>query len=142
VKYPNTVKVSSETDTINLAEKFASQLNIGEVIILNGELGAGKTFFIKHAAAFFGVTNVSSPTFAIVNVYNGSYKIYHFDFYRINKASELFDVGFNDYLNDNEAIVFIEWGNLVPQMLPKKRIEINIEMYEDSIRQFNFMKYD
>ena len=142
MEYPYSAKVSSESETINLAEKFASRLNIGEVIILNGELGAGKTFFIKHAAAFFGVNNVSSPTFAIVNVYNGSHKIYHFDFYRINKASELFDVGFNDYLNDNEAIVFIEWGNLIPQMLPGKRIEINIDVLEDSKRLFRFEEYE
>ena len=142
MKYPYSIKVSSENDTISLAQKFAASLTSGEVVILNGELGAGKTFFIKHTASYLGINNVSSPTFAIINVYNGSKKIYHFDFYRINKASELFDIGFNDYLNDIESIVFIEWGNLVHQILPKKRIEINIEVNEDYTRQFNFMKYD
>jgi tRNA threonylcarbamoyladenosine biosynthesis protein TsaE len=135
-------KVSSENDTINLAQKFASELTGGEIIILNGELGAGKTFFIKHASAYFEITNVSSPTFTIVNIYNGKQKIYHFDFYRINKASELFDIGFNDYLNDNEAITFIEWGNLIPEVLPVKRTEINIEVLEDTKRLFRFEKYE
>jgi tRNA threonylcarbamoyladenosine biosynthesis protein TsaE len=140
VEYPFSVEVSSEADTIILAQKFAARLNIGEVIILNGELGAGKTFFIKHTLSYFGVTNVSSPTFAIVNEYNGNRKFYHFDFYRINKASELFDLGFNDYMNDNESITFIEWGNLIPQILPGKRIEVNIQVLEDKKRIFRFEK--
>jgi tRNA threonylcarbamoyladenosine biosynthesis protein TsaE len=142
VEYPFSIKVSSETDTVTLAQKFASQLNKGAVVILNGELGAGKTFFIKNAVSFFGVTNASSPTFAIVNVYKGKQQIYHFDFYRINKASELFDVGFNDYLNDEEAIIFIEWGNLIPQILPSKRIQIYVEILEETKRLFRFEKYE
>lgn len=141
MKYPLEKKVFSEEETAELAFEFAKELNSGDVVILNGNLGAGKTFFIKKAAFSFGIENVSSPTFALVNEYTGKIKIYHFDFYRINKIEELYDIGINDYLADNESIIFIEWGNLFPDVLPHKRIEININLNEDFSRTFNFTKH-
>ncbi len=142
MKYPFKRIVCSEDETIDLALNFAKNLKLGDVVVLNGNLGAGKTFFIKNAVKKFGIENVSSPTFAIVNEYNNSYKIYHFDFYRINSSSELFDIGFNDYLNDDEAITFIEWGNLIPEVLPQKRTEIEIKIESDYSREFVFVKYE
>ena len=139
---PDVVKINTEDDTINLAGKFIESLVPGDVVVLNGNLGAGKTFFIKNALKVLGIYNVNSPTFAIVNEYKGKYKIYHFDFYRINEVEELYDIGFNDYLNDSEAITFIEWGNMMPQVLPHKRIEINIKINDDFTRKFEFAKYD
>ena len=124
----------SEKDTNELAEEFSLNLKTGDVIVLNGELGAGKTFFIKRTSEVLGINNVNSPTFALVNEYTGKFKIYHFDFYRINEIKELYDIGFDDYLNDDEAVVFIEWGNLFPEILPKKRIEIVINVLEDFSR--------
>lgn len=135
MEFPVISKVNSESETISLAEEFISGLKGGEKIVLNGELGAGKTFFIKNAANFLGIKNVSSPTFALVNEYSGKFKIYHFDFYRINKINELYDIGFDDYLNDDEAVVFIEWGNLFPEILPNKRIEIEIKILDDFSRE-------
>lgn len=82
-----------------------------------------------------------SPTFAIVNEYDGKFHINHFDFYRINSSTELFDIGFSDYLN-NESLTFIEWGELFPEVLPKRRIEIFIEFETDNKRKFNFFKYE
>ncbi|MHB1686050.1 MAG: tRNA (adenosine(37)-N6)-threonylcarbamoyltransferase complex ATPase subunit type 1 TsaE [Ignavibacteriaceae bacterium] len=140
--FPYTKKVFTEEDTINLAGEFVNSLSAGNVIVLNGNLGAGKTFFIKHALKIFGINNVNSPTFAIVNEYSGKFKIYHFDFYRVNNLAELFDLGINDYLNDDRAITFIEWGNLLQVVLPKKRFEININLNEDFSRDFNFIKYE
>lgn len=137
---PVTVKTYSEKETKDLAEEFALVLKAGETIIVNGELGAGKTFFIKKAAAVWGINNVNSPTFALVNEYFGKFKIYHFDFYRINEIKELYDIGFNDYLNDDEAVVFIEWGNLFPEILPNKRTEIEIEVMEDFSREITIKK--
>ncbi|MFZ0455934.1 MAG: tRNA (adenosine(37)-N6)-threonylcarbamoyltransferase complex ATPase subunit type 1 TsaE [Ignavibacteriaceae bacterium] len=137
---PVTVKIYSEKETKDLAEEFALVLKAGETIIVNGELGAGKTFFIKKAAAVWGINNVNSPTFALVNEYFGKFKIYHFDFYRINEIKELYDIGFNDYLNDDEAVVFIEWGNLFPEILPNKRTEIEIEVMEDFSREITIKK--
>ncbi len=141
MKYPWKQKVKSENETLSLAQIFAAGLNNGDVIVLNGELGAGKTFFIKSAAKKFGIDNVSSPTFALVNEYRGDRKIFHFDFYRINNSGELFDIGFDDYLNDLDAITFIEWGNLIPEVLPHKRIEVNIKIESDFSREFAFQKY-
>ena len=135
-------KVLSEDDTIALADKFSNELKPGDVVILNGNLGAGKTFFIRQALRNFDIDNVSSPTFAIVNEYKGKFRIYHFDFYRLNDSAELFDIGFNDYLNDEDSITFIEWGNLIPGVLPRKRLEININIGYDFSREFVFQKYE
>ena len=141
MEYPFSKTVQSENQTRELAIFFAEQINEQQIIVLNGDLGAGKTFFIKQVCSVWGITNVSSPTFAIVNSYNNSKLIYHFDFYRLKNKAELFDIGFNDYLNDSQAVIFIEWGNLIPEILPNKRIEINIDILEESKRSFYFKNY-
>ncbi len=127
--------IQNEDDTAALAREFAAELNGGEIVVLNGELGAGKTFFVKKALISFGISNVSSPTFALINEYSGRIKVYHFDFYRITNINELYDIGFDDYLNDPDAVVFIEWGNLFPRILPQKRIEIEIKVLDDFSRE-------
>ncbi|MCL6494138.1 MAG: tRNA (adenosine(37)-N6)-threonylcarbamoyltransferase complex ATPase subunit type 1 TsaE [Ignavibacterium sp.] len=132
---------SSEEDTKQIALEFLSFIKAGDVVILNGELGTGKTFFIKKIAESLGVQNANSPTFAIVNEYDSQPKIYHFDFYRINKVNELHDIGLEDYLTDSDAITFIEWGELFPEILPSKRYEIKIEEIENEKRKFRFFKY-
>jgi tRNA threonylcarbamoyladenosine biosynthesis protein TsaE len=142
VNFPFKKKVMTEEETAALAVEFASLLKGGEVIVLNGELGAGKTFFVKQVLRKFGIDNVSSPTFALVNEYAGGLKFYHFDFYRINKASEMIDIGFTDYLNDESAVSFIEWGNLLSEILPGERIEINIKFNDDMSREFEFLNYE
>jgi len=114
--YPFEKAVASPGATKMLAVSFAEQINSTRTVVLNGELGSGKTFFVKQTCNAWGIRNVSSPSFAIVNNYRNSKPVYHFDFYRIKNISELFDIGFNDYLNDNEAVIFIEWGNLVPEV--------------------------
>lgn len=142
MKYPFSTKILNEQETIKLAEEFSSTLKGGEFIVLNGNLGSGKTFFIKNILKKLNIHNVSSPTFSLINEYNGKFKVYHFDFYRINNKVELYDIGFDDYLNNEEAIVFIEWGNLFPELLPSKRIEIEIKINEDFSREFEFKKYE
>lgn len=142
MNFPHSRDILTEDETRGLAGELSESVEPGDVIILNGNLGTGKTFFVKAFAKYFGISNVSSPTFALVNEYYGERKIYHFDFYRIEKAAELFDIGINDYLNDNEAISFIEWGNLFPEVLPGKRIEIFITMKDDYSRNFKFVKYE
>jgi tRNA threonylcarbamoyladenosine biosynthesis protein TsaE len=132
----------SENDTILIAAEFAAKLKNGMIIILNGDLGAGKTFFIKHVLQMFNISNTNSPTFAIVNEYVGDKTFYHFDFYRINKETELHDIGIKDYFNDEQSIIFIEWGNLFPNLLPQKRIEISISYIDIQEREFNFIEYE
>ncbi|MBK7499245.1 MAG: tRNA (adenosine(37)-N6)-threonylcarbamoyltransferase complex ATPase subunit type 1 TsaE [Ignavibacteriales bacterium] len=142
MSFPYSRKSKSEVDTVLIADDFSSKLKNGMIIILNGDLGAGKTFFIKHVLQKFGINNTNSPTFAIVNEYMGDKVFYHFDFYRINKETELHDIGIEDYFNDEQSIIFIEWGNLFPHVLPKKRIEINISYINDNEREFNFIEYE
>lgn len=140
--FPYLRKSKSESDSILIANEFAASLKNGMIIILNGDLGAGKTFFIKHVLQNYKVNNTNSPTFAIVNEYRGDKIFYHFDFYRINKESELYDIGVEDYFNDEQSIIFIEWGNLFPDILPQNRIEISISYIDDHEREFKFIKYE
>lgn len=142
MSFPYMRKSKSEQDTILIADEFASILKNGMIVILNGDLGAGKTFFIKQVLQKFNVTNANSPTFAIVNEYVGDTTFYHFDFYRINKESELHDIGIEDYFNDEQSIIFIEWGNLFPEVLPKQRIQIKIDYIDENEREFSFIKYE
>ncbi len=134
--------VNDEHGTAQLALEFAKLVGKGQVFVLIGNLGAGKTFFIKKLLASFGIKNVNSPSFAIVNEYEGKIKAYHFDFYRLNKIEELYDIGWEDYLNDTNAVLFIEWGDLLREALPVKRIEISITFIDETKRRFDFKEYD
>ena len=97
-------------DTAYLAQKVAEKLNGGEVILLNGQLGAGKTAFTKCLAKSLGVTEeITSPTFAFMKEYQGRVALYHFDLYRVSDEDELYELGLNDYLYMNGVCV-IEWN--------------------------------
>lgn len=141
IRYPSTIKTSSEAESAELASDFMTTCKKGDRVVLNGDLGSGKTFFIKAALSSIGISNVNSPSFAIVNEYKNYFHICHFDFYRIKKASELIDIGWQDYLNIDDSIIFIEWGNRFPSLLPKERLEINIEQLNGTQRVFRFEKY-
>ena len=132
----------SEDETKLIAYEFAENFSSGMIVILNGDLGAGKTYFIKKLLEKFNINNANSPTFAIVNEYNGDKKFYHFDFYRINNVRELIDIGTEDYFSDLESISLIEWGNMFPEILPENRIEINITILNINERVFNFKRYE
>lgn len=136
MEFPLKIITTNENETTEVAIKFSKILKQGDVVSFIGDLGAGKTFFVKSVLSEFGHGDVSSPTFAIVNEYKNKFQISHFDFYRIKKIEELYDIGFDDYLNDEEAITFIEWANLFPQILPKHRYEIKIKYLGNSKREF------
>jgi tRNA threonylcarbamoyladenosine biosynthesis protein TsaE len=142
LNFPAKLLSKSEADTSSIAADFSKQLAPGTRVILLGELGAGKTFFVKEVLRQFDIQEVNSPTFAIVNQYEGRIRAYHFDFYRLMNYEELLEIGWLDYLNDETATIFIEWGNLVPQAVPKNRIEININVIDHSSREFEFNKYE
>jgi len=122
MEFPFKKKISTEEDTKQVANLFSEVLKEGDIVLLNGNLGSGKTFFVKQICGTFGIDNVTSPTFSIVNEYYGDIKIYHFDFYRINKLVELEDIGFDEYIDDVESIIFIEWADMFPEILPNKNI--------------------
>jgi tRNA threonylcarbamoyladenosine biosynthesis protein TsaE len=141
VTFPSKIKSRNESESTLLAKDFINSCKMGDRVVLNGNLGSGKTFFIKAALSSIGIKNVNSPSFAIVNEYQKDFHIYHFDFYRLKNSSELFDIGWQDYLNDDDSIIFIEWGNRFPSILPEVRIEINIEILIGTEREFSFEKY-
>lgn len=134
--------VKSIQDTKELAETLTSSFKKGDIIILTGNLGAGKTFLVKKFAECFNINSTSSPSFSIVNEYcNSEVNIKHFDFYRIKDIEELYNIGIEEYLSDNESIKFIEWGNLFKEVLPKNYYEISIFVENDK-RNFVIKKYD
>ena len=117
---------NGEQETIDLGASFAkTKLKLGDVVALIGELGSGKTRFIKGICSGLGVSeHVSSPSFTIVNEYASKVgKIFHFDFYRIASPSELSEIGFDDYIYD-EGICLIEWADRVKDLLPPNRYDV------------------
>jgi tRNA threonylcarbamoyladenosine biosynthesis protein TsaE len=122
---------SSETDTVKIAFDFAKQLKAGDVVAFFGNLGAGKTVFIKGIAKYFNVKEyVTSPTFIIVNEYDGDIPLYHFDMYRIKDEDALYDIGFFDYINA-DGICLIEWSENIKAFLPKEYYKITIDRFKD-----------
>ncbi|MBK8945915.1 MAG: tRNA (adenosine(37)-N6)-threonylcarbamoyltransferase complex ATPase subunit type 1 TsaE [Ignavibacteriae bacterium] len=124
----------------NFAIEISNILKNGDVIFLEGNLGSGKTTLVKSICLNYGIENVVSPSFAIVNEYFGKVQIYHFDFYRIKKIEELYDIGFHDYLNNDEAIKFIEWAELFPEILPNNFLKIIINQNENEVRKIEVIK--
>ncbi len=118
---------TSETQTFAIAEKFSQSLQQGDVVALYGELGSGKTHFVKGLCKGIGIThNITSPTFTIVNEYTeGKIPIYHFDCYRLKTLSELDEIGFDEYL-EKKGICLIEWADLIKEKLPHQRYDIYI----------------
>ena len=95
--------VNSLKDTREFSKEFAKEIKNGDVILLNGEIGAGKTTFTKFLLENLGVKSiVSSPTFTLLNEYEGEFPIYHFDMYRISTPEELYELGFEDFLNSKK----------------------------------------
>jgi len=139
--FPFHTVIRSEAETISNAKIFAKQIKEGDVILFDGDLGSGKTFFVKYICKEFGVDNVSSPSFAIVNEYHNKISFVHFDFYRIKKLEELYDIGFHEYLN-GENIVFIEWSNMFPDILPKRNYQIDLKFVNNTSREISIVKHE
>ena len=130
----------SEKDTIKLAKKFEKKLKGGEVVVLNGDLGAGKTTFTKALCKALNVKeNVTSPTFTLMNIYtSGRLPLYHFDMYRIEDESEAEELGLNDYFYSN-GVCMIEWAENIKHILPKNLITLNIEKIGETSRKFEIL---
>lgn len=127
--------VRSLEETKSLAKEFAKKLSKGDVVLLNGDLGAGKTTFTQFVFAFLGVNNVvSSPTFAILKSYQGKFTLHHFDTYRIS-AEEAIEAGFDEILDDRDSVIFIEWSENIQPLLPEKTITIDIKRVDENIRE-------
>lgn len=118
----------SPEETFALGEKMACQSKAGDVMLLNGDLGVGKTVFTKGFAHGLGIGEpVSSPTFTIMQIYEeGRLPLYHFDVYRIADPEEMDEIGYEDYFYGG-GVCLIEWAQLIKELLPEKVIEVVIE---------------
>lgn len=129
----------STEDTFAYGEKCGQEAKAGQVFCLNGDLGVGKTVFTQGFAKGLGIQEpVTSPTFTIVQEYEeGRLPFYHFDVYRISDPEEMFEVGFEEYLEAG-GVCFIEWANLIEEILPENRMEITIE--KDLSKGFDYRR--
>ena len=120
-------RTDSADDTAELGRKLGSMLQRGDNVCLIGDLGSGKTAFTGGLAKGLGISGyITSPTFTIVNEYEGRLPLYHFDVYRISDVDEMLDTGYYEYI-DGDGVTVIEWADLIKEILPSERIEVHIE---------------
>ncbi len=127
----------SEEETELLARKMAKVLFPGAFIALNGELGAGKTAFVRALAQGMGIDRVSSPSFVIVQEYDALLPLFHFDVYRLSDSGELYDIGFADY-QARGGVICMEWPERVADVLPEERLDVWIEGSGEQERKITF----
>ena len=134
---------NSESDTISIASKLASNLTTGDIIVLSGDLGSGKTKFTEGILTYYGLENeISSPTFTIVNEYSkNNLNIYHFDVYRLSSIDEFYAIGGEEYFSN--GICIIEWGEQIEEILPKNYLKISFskDNTNENIRMLDFKPY-
>ena len=124
----------SPQETEQIAEKLAQTLSGTEVIAMFGGLGAGKTAFTRGLARGLGIDDgVSSPTFALVNEYEGKFTVYHFDMYRVSTWDDLYSTGFFDYIDN--GVMIIEWSENIEEFLPENHITITINHISENERE-------
>ena len=135
------IKINSLADINEAAKTFVENMGDGKVFAFYGKMGAGKTTFVKAICECLGVDDViTSPTFAIVNEYTSATTgdaIYHFDFYRIKKLEEVYDMGYEDYFYGG-SLCFLEWPELIEDLLPEDATKVTIEETEDGSRVVKF----
>lgn len=126
---------SSEEETFRIGRDLAGDLVDGDVIVLTGPLGAGKTVLIKGLARGLDVADmtVKSPSYTLVNEYRGRLTLFHFDLYRMNSPEELYHIGWNDYLLRG-GIIVVEWGEKADGLLPDNYMEIRVTIVSETER--------
>jgi len=130
----------SERETMELAQNIESEKFPGMVICLDGELGSGKTMFVKGFARALGIEdNITSPTFNLIKEYvNCELPLYHMDVYRLNDSFE--NVGLEDYFN-KDGITIIEWSDMIKDYLPQERLEIKVKIVDENTRILVLVPY-
>ena len=129
------IKISNLDNIQEAASAFIQQIGDHKVFAFYGSMGAGKTTFVKAICESLGVDDViTSPTFAIINEYHANDRIiYHFDFYRIKKLEEVYDMGYEDYFYSG-SLCFIEWPELIEELLPEDAVKVSIKENPDGSR--------
>lgn len=135
------IQINSLADLPGVADKLLTFAGEQKIFIFDGEMGAGKTTFIKNFCQVLGVIDaVSSPTYSIVNEYIGKKNtVYHFDFYRIKNIQEAYDLGYEEYFYGGD-ICLIEWPERIEELLPEHYIKVKISILDESTRTFEFTK--
>src|SRR4030043_1865092 len=135
------IQTHSATETIRTGKNIGNRLRSGDVVALVGELGAGKTQFIKGLAAGVGIGNptyISSPSFTLINEYPGRIPFYHIDLFRLEREKEAEELGIEDYFQ-GEGITAIEWADKIPALLPKAMLLIRIAYTGKNIRSIEII---
>lgn len=129
---------SSVDETIQAGFEFAKQVKPGEVICLDGDLGAGKTHFVKGVASYFGISpnKVSSPTYTLINEYSGELLVYHFDCYRLEHEEEALEIGAEEYFY-GDGVCLIEWPGKISSLIPEDATWIKISHLKGSQRKIH-----
>jgi len=131
------IETHSELETKHVAEQLGLFLKPGDVVTLEGDLGAGKTTFAKGLSSGLGVTRVvNSPTFTIIKEYQGELPFYHMDVYRLEDSEE--DIGFGEYFN-GEGVCLVEWAHFISEFLPSEYLNINISYIDEYTRLLEFL---
>ena len=135
----NKILSHNPEETVLIAARFARNLRAGDIVFLKGDLGAGKTTFTKGLAQAFQVkkTEVNSPTFILMNYYEGKLPIYHFDFYRINQELELSTMDLDEYIY-GKGISVIEWPERLGEFAPKEFFEVCLDHQSEHQRMIGF----
>ncbi len=135
-----TTVTSSAQETIEFAKHFARTLKPGSMLCLEGQLGSGKTTFIKGLAEGLGLKHpeqVKSPTFVLMHVYKAKTPLYHFDCYRLDSTEELENIGFEDFVNDPAAIACVEWAEKAKHLIPPHARHIHLEILDATRRRIS-----
>lgn len=132
------IETSSVEETIKAGFEFGKQLEPGDVVCLEGDLGAGKTHFVKGVASYFGIDpeSVSSPTYTLIHEYSGDLPVYHFDCYRLKSEQEALEIGAEEYFY-GEGVCLVEWPGIIDSLIPEEAIRINILHVSDSKRSIH-----
>jgi tRNA threonylcarbamoyladenosine biosynthesis protein TsaE len=134
-------KSTSPEETLIIGEELATVLEPGDVLCLHGDLGAGKTHLVKGISRGLGIQEqlVNSPTFTLIHEYKGRLPVYHFDLYRVKDASELKDIGAEDYLYGNGVCV-IEWPDIIENDLPSNAVHVTIKKIDPTSRSISIQR--
>ena len=137
-------RTASEEETVALGERFAADLRPGDVALLIGNLGAGKTTLAKGIVAGLGAAapeEVASPTYTLIHEYGKAARVYHIDLYRLDYARQAAALGL-DEIFDSGAVVLVEWGERFPEIMPARRVEIRLRRTGEDAREIEFTRIE
>ncbi|MBI4115304.1 MAG: tRNA (adenosine(37)-N6)-threonylcarbamoyltransferase complex ATPase subunit type 1 TsaE [Candidatus Omnitrophica bacterium] len=135
----------SESETTHLAEEMGRSLKPGDIVALVGEIGSGKTLFIKGLCRGLGVKDpneVKSPTFVLLHIYEGRFPIHHFDLYRLEEGKELDAIAFDEFIRNPEAVSLIEWADRAPNRIPEKATWVELKIKGPHSRQISIKSHE